>query len=126
MTSRLNDIDKRLDYLEQSIFPGWREIFPGGPWHELIVRVAQVHEDYDEPPEINELLQLTLKYGPTDLPRWRTAVEQLAACEDRLRLFAAFADIEEDLEPFETQLEDLAQRFSIEEQREEDIRRESN
>ncbi len=123
LTSRLNDIDNRVDYLEQSIFPGMREIFLGGPWRELIIRVAQVHEDYDEPPDIDELLQLTLRYGPPDLPRWRAAVEQLAGHEDSLSLFAAFADIEEDMEPFETQLEDLAERFSIEEQRAEDMRR---
>lgn len=63
-----------------------------------------------------------MKYGSSDLIKWRRAVEQLARCDDRLSLFAAFADIEKDLEPFETQLEDLAERVAYEEEMAENIR----
>jgi hypothetical protein len=121
LTSRLNDIDKTVHHLAETFFCGWQEVFADGPWHDLVIRLAQVHDD-DEPPGIDELLKLTLRYGPPDLLKWRAAVQQLVNCHDRLSLFAAFADVEEDLDPFERQLQDLANRIAHEQQLEEDIR----
>ncbi len=123
LTSRLSTLVARIEYIQSALFSGIRKIDPDGPWQELVIRLAQVHDDGDEPPGIAELLRLKMKYGPSDLPRWRKAVDQLSGREDRLSLFAAFADIEEDLEPFEIQLEDLAERIAYEEEMAENLQR---
>lgn len=123
LTSRLDALDARISYVARTLFRGWLELAPEGPWRAAAIRLAQVHEDHEEPPEVEEILKLKLRYGPPDLPKWREAVERLGALDDRLSLFAAFADIEDDFEPLEVHLEGLAERLHHEEQMEEDIRR---
>ena len=124
LTSRLDSLDAEISYLERSLFPGWRTVAPEGPWREVVIRLAQIHENYDsEPPEIDYILKLKLKYGPSDAPRWREAVKRLDALDNKPSLFAAFADIEEDFEPLETHVDGLAELIDLEEQRAEEVRR---
>jgi hypothetical protein len=125
LTSRLDDVEVNLAYAEQAMFAVMLELAPTGPWREVVVRLAQVHEDeaYEEPPAIEALLQLKLRYTPGHLLKWRADVERLQALDDRLSLFGAYADIEDEFEPFEVCVDTLVDRIGYEEQMEEDIRR---
>jgi hypothetical protein len=74
------------------------------------------------PGSIDELLATPVRYGGADLTAWRQKVTELRELSGRLELFAAFADIEDVLEPFEELMTDLDVRIELEEQREMNLR----
>jgi hypothetical protein len=123
LTSRLDDLDASIAYAERALFAVMLKLAPDGPWREVVIRLAQVHEDHDLPPSIDDLLKLKLRYGLGDLSKWRASVERMYELDDKLSLFAAYADIEDEFEPFEVYVDDLTERLHYEEQMEEDIRR---
>lgn len=64
-----------------------------------------------------------MPYRESDLARWRHKVADLQVVNDKLELFAAFADIEDEFEPFEERMTKLDVRIDIEIQDEIDRRR---
>jgi hypothetical protein len=123
LTSRLDELESNLVRVGRTLFNPFLEKAPSPTWRELIVRLAQVHEEREAPPSFEALLKLKLPYGVADIPKWRDAVASLEPMNRQLNLFAAFADIEDEFEPFELQVDGLTERISHEVQMEEDMRR---
>jgi hypothetical protein len=113
LTSRLAELEAEIAWVG--------EMLPG-LWPDSVVRLAQVHEE-GLPDSLGELLNAKLKYGVSDLATWRQALADMQALDDKLELFAMFADIEDDFEPLEVQIGELVDRIDHEMQMEADIRR---
>ena len=123
LSSRLDELEANISHVEQALFGPHREKEPSRPWRNLVIQLAQVHENYDTPPSFKELLKLRLKYSGTSIMQWRQSVASINELNDKLDLFANFADIEDEFEPFEIQVDGLVERVDFEVQREEDLRR---
>jgi hypothetical protein len=124
LASRLDELEESLKYIQDNLFGGLVEKLPSGP-RRLAIRLAQVHEEYEyrEPPPFEELLKLKLRYSQASITRWKASIKSIDKLNEKLDLFAAFADIEDDFEPFENQVDSLVERLDFQFQREEDLRR---
>ncbi|MFC4591991.1 hypothetical protein [Sphaerisporangium corydalis] len=121
----LMHLGSRLDELEGDIvsvvelFPSLSELLsrfpevPPGICSEPVIRLAQVYESV--PLEaLPQRAHAELRYGASDLERWRQAIEDMRRHDDVLELFTAFADLEDDFEPLEVQLRGLLARLDQE------------
>jgi hypothetical protein len=113
VTSRLDEIDSSLGWLS--------EMLPGFDREDLI-RLAQVHDE-QLPDSLESLRKMKSRYAATDLRRWRSSAAVMRSIDDRLELFAAFADIEDDFEPCEVHIDRLAEQVDREIERKIDIER---
>lgn len=116
----ITHLASRLDKMETDI--GWAGDMLSGLWPDAVIRLAQLPED-PLPDSLEQVLEAKLKYGDQDLIRWRQAIEELRTLDGELALFAAFADIEDDFEPLEVQIDNLVERIDYEVQLADDIRR---
>jgi hypothetical protein len=114
LSSRLHDLDQTISTAQDALFGAWAEVMPTGPWRQAIIHLAQWEKE-DLPP-LDELLETKVRYEESDLAEWRQQVADLQVLDDKLELFAAFADIEDAFEPFEAQVTELDIRIEHEQE----------
>jgi len=122
LTARLDDLDAAVSRVQDMLFGTLPGLIPSVPWRQMVVHLAQ-WEGKELPESFDELLAAQVQYREADLTSWRQRVAGLQEVTERLELFAAFADIEEDFEPFEEGMTALDLRIELEIQREVDMQR---
>lgn len=120
LLSRLDDLYEAISRVENLLFAAGVELMPSGPWRRATIHLAQ-RQDEGFPESIEELLAAPVQYSEADFTAWRQKVADLREVGDRIELFASFADIEDDFEPFEEQMTDLDMRVEHELERKLDL-----
>lgn len=87
-----------------------------------LVRLIQ-YEELTPDVTLEQVRRRKCKYSLADLDRWRTEVRALKQIHDKYQLFEAFAEVENDFEPFEGQVMEAAMELDREIQRQIDIMR---
>lgn len=122
LTSRLNELDAAIARVGDTLFGTLLQLAPSGPWRQAVVHLAQ-WTDKELPASFDELLAAEVEHREADLASWKQRAVALREVGDRMELFAAFADIEDDFEPLEEQMTALDQRLEREIQHEVDLQR---
>lgn len=103
LASRLDEIDAGIEWVSETL---------GFPPH-VVVNLAQVHES-QLPESPRQLVTMKVDYNIQHLARWREALGGLPKLNGEIELFAAFADLEDEFEPFEQQIKGLVDRLDYE------------
>lgn len=115
--ARLDELEDALDFIVDMI--------GGEKWdREAALRFAQLPEQTDvRMMTTDDFRSLDVPVRGEDLVRWRAAAERIVEAPDQLAAFSAFADLEDEFEPTEGVVLELAREMDRHIQREIDIAR---
>jgi hypothetical protein len=84
-----------------------------GVGEDIVVRLAYLHEELP-PGDFDSLMVAKVPHSTRDLKKWLQEVEKLDDRDDKLSMFRIFSEIEDEFEPLEILVRDLAARVDYE------------